>query len=63
LLGLTVTLAVPLWPQRPASPAFEEEATEAREANQLEEAVARYREGLKLRPSWKEGSWYLGMSL
>lgn len=61
-----MTLAVPLWPQRPASLAFEEvekQATEAREANQLEEAVARYREGLKLRPSWKEGSWYLGMSL
>jgi tetratricopeptide (TPR) repeat protein len=66
LLGLTVTLAAPLWPQRPASPAFEEvekQAAEARDANQPEEAVARYREGLKLRPSWKEGSWYLGTSL
>lgn len=61
-----MTLAAPLWPQRPASPAFEEvekQAAEARDANQPEEAVARYREGLKLRPSWKEGSWYLGTSL
>jgi tetratricopeptide (TPR) repeat protein len=34
-----------------------------RGANQLDEAVALYREGLRLRPSWKEGIWYLGTSL
>lgn len=65
-LGLAVSVVTPLWSQSPASPAFEEirkQATEAQEGNRLEEAVALYREGLRLRPSWKEGSWYLGTSL
>jgi tetratricopeptide (TPR) repeat protein len=66
LLTIMVSMLAPLWSQTPAAPAFEEirkQATEAREANRLEEAVALYREALKLKPNWKEGTWYLGTSL
>jgi len=66
LLLITVSMLAPLWSQTPAAPAFEDvkkQATDAREANRLDDAVALYREALKLRPSWKEGTWYLGTSL
>lgn len=66
LLGLSISIGTPLWPQIPTRPTFEEvekQATEAREAKRLEEAAALYREGLKQKPSWQEGSWYLGTSL
>ena len=36
------------------------QAAEAREHERLEEAVRLYREGVRLRPKWKEGWWYLG---
>lgn len=58
--------AAPLWSQTVPKPTFaeiEKQATEAREANRLEDAIALYREGLKVKPSWSEGSWYLGTSL
>ena len=64
--GLIVATAAPLWSQTPHKPVFaeiEKQATEAREAKQLEEAITLYREGLKLKPDWKEGTWYLGTSL
>jgi len=35
-------------------------ADEAREANRLEEASGLYIQGLSLKPSWKEGWWYVG---
>jgi tetratricopeptide (TPR) repeat protein len=35
-------------------------AGQAREQERLEEAVQLYREGVRLRPDWKEGWWYLG---
>jgi tetratricopeptide (TPR) repeat protein len=35
-------------------------AHQARESGKLEEAAARYREALSLRPEWAEGWWYLG---
>ena len=66
LIGLVVAIGVPLWAQTPPKPTFEEiekRAAEAREAKQFEEAVTLYREGIKLKPSWKEGTWYLGTSL
>ncbi len=67
LLGFLMSVMTPLlWSQSPASPAFEEvekQATEAREEKRLDEAVALYQEGLKLKPSWQEGTWYLGTSL
>jgi len=36
------------------------QAAQAREQERLEEAVQLYREGVRLRPDWKEGWWYLG---
>ncbi|HET9319815.1 MAG TPA: tetratricopeptide repeat protein, partial [Bryobacteraceae bacterium] len=36
------------------------QATQAREQERLAEAVQLYREGVRLRPDWKEGWWYLG---
>jgi tetratricopeptide (TPR) repeat protein len=36
------------------------QATQAREQERYEEAVQLYREGVRLRPDWKEGWWYLG---
>jgi tetratricopeptide (TPR) repeat protein len=35
-------------------------ATEAREANRLDEAIEHYQKALKLKPAWGEGWWYLG---
>jgi tetratricopeptide (TPR) repeat protein len=64
--GLGATTVAPLWSQSPANLTFEEvekHATDAREAKQFEEAARLYREGLRQKPSWKEGSWYLGTSL
>jgi tetratricopeptide (TPR) repeat protein len=61
-----ISLTALAWPQALASPAFpeiEKQATEAREAKRLDEAVTLYREGLRLKPAWNEGSWYLGTSL
>jgi tetratricopeptide (TPR) repeat protein len=37
-------------------------ADAAREAGRLEEAIGLYRQGLRLKPDWKEGRWYLGTS-
>ena len=66
LICLALSMVMPLWPQNAAPPTFEEiekQAAEARDSHRLEEASALYREGLKLKPSWNEGSWYLGTSL
>jgi tetratricopeptide (TPR) repeat protein len=66
LLGLSMLIVTPLWSQSLTRPTFEElekQANEAREEKRLDEAVALYQEGLKLKPSWQEGSWYLGTSL
>jgi tetratricopeptide (TPR) repeat protein len=66
LFGLALSVVAPLWSQAPPKPTFaeiEKQAAEARDAKRLEEAVTLYREGLRLKPSWNEGSWYLGTSL
>jgi len=66
LFSYMVTMAAPLWSQNTASPTFvevEKQATEARELKRLDEAVTLYREGIELKPSWDEGTWYLGTSL
>jgi tetratricopeptide (TPR) repeat protein len=39
------------------------QATAAREAGKTDEAISKYREGVKLRPKWEEGWWYLGTLL
>ena len=38
-------------------------AASAREANRLPEAIRLYRQGVRLRPRWDEGWWYLGTLL
>ncbi|NOT60077.1 MAG: tetratricopeptide repeat protein [Acidobacteria bacterium] len=51
---------------RKSSPALEQlsqRAAAARDNNQLEEAIALYRQGLKANPTWAEGWWYLGTLL
>lgn len=65
-VGLALQMAPPLWSQGPPPPTFaeiEKRAAEARDAKRFEDAVSLYREGLKLRPDWEEGTWYLGTSL
>ena len=50
----------------PAAPSFEavaRTAAEAREAGRLDDAVAGYRRGVRLRPAWDEGWWYLATTL
>ena len=55
---------------RPARPAaggasfdtVSKQANAAREAGRLEEAIALYRDALRLKPEWTEGRWYLGTS-
>jgi len=66
LLSFMVSMAAPLWSQDTANPTFEDvkkQANEARESKRLDQAVALYHEGIKLKPSWDEGIWYLGTSL
>jgi len=36
------------------------QATAARAANQVPQAIGLYRQAVRLRPSWKEGWWFLG---
>src|SRR5688572_24773510 len=51
-------------PARPAQPAgfaaVAKEAAAAREANDLDKAIALYKRGLALKPDWAEGWWGLG---
>lgn len=50
--------------QSPAPSGFDEltaRASAARDANDLPQAVALYRQGLQLNPQWKDGWWILGL--
>src|SRR5258706_2428977 len=52
--------------QTAASPAFDKaaaQAKEAREAGNLDEAIAFYRKAVALKPKWDEGWWYLATLL
>lgn len=65
MISMNQALAVPQKPTQHASGTAEfhriaQQATQARESNQLERATTLYRQGLKMNPSWKEGWWYLG---
>src|SRR5580704_13499421 len=40
--------------------AISRQAQAARDANQLDKAIALYRQALKLKPAWEEGLWNLG---
>jgi tetratricopeptide (TPR) repeat protein len=64
LLALLLFAETPKSPAAAASQQFAQvskQAAEAREQERLEEAVRLYREGVRLRPEWKEGWWYLGV--
>lgn len=39
------------------------EATAARDTGRTNDAIAKYREGVTLRPNWEEGWWYVGTLL
>jgi tetratricopeptide (TPR) repeat protein len=41
-------------------PDIAKQATAAREANRVDDAIRLYREGVRTNPSWAEGWWYLG---
>ena len=50
-------------PRVPLSPPLEriaKEAEAARQANRVDDAIALYKKGLAIKPSWTEGWWYLG---
>lgn len=50
-------------PHRASSPAIEsiaKQAEAAREENRVEDAIALYKKGVAIKPSWTEGWWYLG---
>jgi tetratricopeptide (TPR) repeat protein len=60
-IGILATLAVSL----PAATFDELAATAktAREAGRLTEAIAAYRQALEQKPDWREGRWFLAVSL
>ncbi len=63
--GQAAPTTKPAAPPAPAIP-FEEiarRAAEAREKDQLEEAIRWYQQGTQLRPRWDEGLWYLATLL
>lgn len=74
--GMYLLVALAAAPQQPtkspatsgkqAAPSFEslsKQADTARQQERLDEAIGAYRRALKLRPSWKEGWWYLATLL
>ena len=51
---------------KPAAASFDSvaaQASAARDAGRLDDAIALYKRGVALRPTWDEGRWYLGSSL
>ena len=63
LIGLVLALG---GPPAKAPVSFEEaarKAAEARDKDQLDEAIRWYRVGTRLRPRWDEGLWYLATLL
>ena len=65
-LLLTVAIAVQKTPAQAPVRSFDQisqAAQQARDANRDDEAIGLFREGLKLRPEWDEGLWYLATLL
>jgi tetratricopeptide (TPR) repeat protein len=56
LLALVLLLGL----AQPNFPDIAKQATAAREANRIDEAIRLYREGVRTNPAWAEGWWYLG---
>jgi tetratricopeptide (TPR) repeat protein len=48
---------------RPSFADVSHQAAAAREADRVEEAIGLYRRGVRMRPAWDEGWWYLGTLL
>jgi predicted Zn-dependent protease len=63
LLGVTPPSESSPSPPTPSFAEVSRRATEAREGNRLKEAIRLYREGVKIRPRWDEGWWYLATLL
>jgi len=74
LLASSLTVLCPLLPvlalagqaAATAAPSFEEvaaEAARARESGAADEAIRWYRRGVRMRPQWDEGWWYLATGL
>jgi tetratricopeptide (TPR) repeat protein len=57
---MLLTLALLFTAAQPSFPDIAKQAAAAREANRVDDAVRLYREGLRIKPSWAEGWWYLG---
>jgi predicted Zn-dependent protease len=65
-LAAVVVLFLAAPPAPRPQPSFAEvsrRAAAAREADRVDEAIALYQRGVKQRPSWDEGWWYLGTLL
>ncbi len=60
LLHATQTASRPQSSPPPALTKIEQQADAARKDNRVDEAIALYKKGLALKPSWEEGWWYLG---
>src|ERR1700686_1132911 len=67
MLGPRLTFASAMSPQSSdTAENFETVAAQAiaaREAGKMNEAISKYRAGVKMRPNWEEGWWYLGTLL
>jgi len=62
-LALAAAFALSLDAQAPSFEEIARRAAEAREKDQIDEAIRWYRQGTELRPRWDEGLWYLATLL
>ena len=63
VFGLSTQLLCGQTPSRAAGVSLDrisKEAEAARESNRVDDAIALYKKGVVLKPSWDEGWWYLG---
>ena len=63
LAGALLSAAAATPPPAPSFADVSRRAQTAREANRLAEAIRLYRQGVRLRPRWDEGWWYLATLL
>jgi tetratricopeptide (TPR) repeat protein len=63
VVGLLISATAATSTPAPSFAEVSRRAASAREANRLPEAIRLYRQGVKLRPRWDEGWWYLGTLL
>ncbi len=66
MLGTSLLISAQAVPAGTAAQSFEQvarAAQKARDENRDEEAIRLFQQGLKLKPEWDEGLWYLGTML